>query len=256
MPHPGLSPERVSEIPVLEIDWDEMSGSQRGIIPVPLGRDYSSYSTTGQYTSQMFDRSWEIWQKQRPWVPVKNRKQLPLARAFYLNPEAREFVEKLDPGTGAVMFEDMTIKAGTEHLPRLLTTTEAPVLTDFSLAYAGALIPHDPERLDYIFQALPGSRDGNGGCQFWGIAPYIFDRLRNPGPGMQALTPRQAIDTVIDWSNARKRYDTDNAIYPGFYSDYLDQGFYLHYSGTHPSHALAGRIGTHIADQLRLISPS
>lgn len=256
MSRPGLLAERVSEIPVLEIDWDEMYKSQQGIIPIPLGRDYSSYSTTGQFNPKIFDRSWEVWQGQYPWVPVLNKKFLPLARAFYLSPKAREFAEKLDPQTGAVMFEDLTLKGATEHLPRLLTTSEAPALTDFSLAYARALIPHDPERLDYLSQALPASRDGNAGCQFWGIAPYIFDRLRNPEAKTPALTPGQAIDAVMDWSNARKRYGSDDAIYPGFYSSYLDQGFYLHYSGTHSSHTLARRIGTHIADQLRLIPAS
>lgn len=203
---------------------------------------------------QLFDASWQQWQAQYPWIPVKNhRGRGDFSKAVHSNPLSRSFLENLDPVVGQQFIADLKYRGGMDHTQRLLTAFDSPTLTHFSLAYWRSLIPHNAERMEYISQALPESRDGNSATQFWAFAPYIFKRLINSQNELiPALQEGNAIDLVLNWSNSKKPYgEFDDAIYPGFYSFHLKDGFFLAHTETHPSHALARRIGTHIADQLR-----
>ncbi len=255
MPHPRLSPERIREIPVLELDDDEFLNSQKGgLSSIKLGDDFLRLAPDGSYSLKSSGKSWKLWQSQHPWVPIENTKHRDyFARGVHSNPISRQFLESLDSEVGRVFIQDLKVRGGMEHTQRLVTAYDAPTLTTFSLAYWAALIPHDQERMAFIRKALPVSLDGNAATQFWGFAPFIFEKLRTPTLGQPSMTPKEAINFILDWSNARKPYGTeDDAEYPGVSSYFLlERGFFLANTATHPSHALARKVGTHIADHLR-----
>lgn len=240
----GLSlEEQIRQIPDFKFDPEilNLAVRDRGKTDF-LGFSYLEIEPTADFNS---------WHQAHQWVPLKNAKQVEnFAEAIFSNDKSRHFIDGLDASTGEHMMKYINAVEASCHISRLLSTPNSSVLTDFSLAWMKYLKDDTQVHLHNIEESVSHSRDGNAGTQFWTIAPYLFDELKNSG-----VEELKAFESVLLWSKARQDVTSPamDAKYPGIQDPYTfgnGNFWYLTKFVEGPSHILAREVGKHLAKQL------
>lgn len=249
-------------IPIFELNLGEIYEVQTGVGHIPkLGHWFWPENEKGFESESKIDNianspEFNNWGPRR--VIDSNRlewREKYHAVAYFCDKEAKRVIDGWGEGVDS-KFGLLRNQNIDNNVVRLLTHKHSPACRDFALLCMRYVPDMTEKQIHQLFPTIGG--DGDAGAQFWTVAPYILEALKNDRftKGMEE-NDREDFFRILMWSKARLKtgswgYD---AIYPGLGELGREiRGLYLPRDGFHPIHKFVGRIGAHVASYLEKIS--